>query len=117
MHAARGASARMADLNAVAESDIRRQGRWNNSAMNGAYLTTLPRGIVRSMAGFLTAEGHFYLPRAQVIPQNRLLKKYSLMSTIGMIVWLITVASELVQQKVFWNFLRFFVSPFFKTLC
>jgi hypothetical protein len=74
-HAARGASARMADLNGVAESDIRRQGQWNNSAMNGAYLTTLPRGIMRSMAGFPTAEGHFYLPRAQVIPPESLIKK------------------------------------------
>lgn len=65
----------MADLSGASESDIRRQGRWNNTTMNGAYLTSLPRGVMRAMAGFPTSEGHFYLSRAQLMPSQNLLKK------------------------------------------
>lgn len=74
-HAARGSSARMADLNGAAESDIRRQGHWNNTSMNGAYLTSLPRGVMRTMAGFPSTEGHFYLSRAQILPSESLQRK------------------------------------------
>lgn len=74
-HAARGSSARMADMNGADETDIRRQGRWNNSTMNGAYLTNLPRGVMRTMAGFPSGEGHFYLPRAQIQPPENLVRK------------------------------------------
>lgn len=73
-HVNRGAAARMADLQGVDESDIRRMGRWNNSAMNGAYLTGLPRGIMRSLAGF-PQQGTFYLPRATVTPPESLQAK------------------------------------------
>ncbi|SAL97444.1 hypothetical protein [Absidia glauca] len=54
------ASARMAGN----VDQIRRQGRWNNTTINGAYLTNLPRELVRSMAGFPTYEQFFYLARA-----------------------------------------------------
>ncbi|KAG2208658.1 hypothetical protein INT47_007756 [Mucor saturninus] len=42
-HIGRGSGARMADLAGVRQEIIRRQGPWNNSSMNGAYLTGLPR--------------------------------------------------------------------------
>lgn len=67
-HVTRGAGARMADLQGVEESEIWRMGRWNNSTMNDAYLTGLPRGIMRSLAGFPTTPGAFYLPRDTVVP-------------------------------------------------
>ncbi|ETL77352.1 hypothetical protein L917_21708 [Phytophthora nicotianae] len=42
-HAARGSGARMAELAGATESQIRRLGRWNTSAMEGCYLSALPR--------------------------------------------------------------------------
>ncbi|SAM05337.1 hypothetical protein [Absidia glauca] len=47
-----GSSARMAGNVCANVDQIRRQGRWNNTTTNGAYLTNLPRELVRSMAGF-----------------------------------------------------------------
>ncbi|KAG2199449.1 hypothetical protein INT47_011561 [Mucor saturninus] len=64
----------MADLQGVDESDICRKGRWNNSSMNGAYLTGLPRGIMRSLAGFLQQDT-FFLPRNTTIPPENLQAK------------------------------------------
>jgi hypothetical protein len=40
---------------------IRRQGRWNDTTINGAYLTNLPRELVRSMAGSSHMVGSFIL--------------------------------------------------------
>ena len=51
-HVNRGSGARMAELQCVPESDIRKLGGWNNSSLNGSYLTGLPRGIMRNLAGF-----------------------------------------------------------------
>ncbi|SAL98119.1 hypothetical protein [Absidia glauca] len=49
-----GLSVRMT-VNVCANVDqIRRHGRWNNTTINGAYLTNLPRELVRSMAGLPT---------------------------------------------------------------
>ncbi|SAM08729.1 hypothetical protein [Absidia glauca] len=45
-------------------AQIRRQGRWNNTTINGAYLTNLPIKLVQSMAGFPTYGRFFYLARA-----------------------------------------------------
>ncbi|SAM01858.1 hypothetical protein [Absidia glauca] len=47
---------------------IRRQGRWNNTSINGAYLTNLPRKLVRSMAGLPPWVRFFYLARAALNP-------------------------------------------------
>ncbi|SAM01113.1 hypothetical protein [Absidia glauca] len=49
-----GSSARMAGSVCANVDQIRRQGRWNNTAINGAYLTNLSRELVRSMADFPT---------------------------------------------------------------
>ncbi|SAM04079.1 hypothetical protein [Absidia glauca] len=54
---------------------IRRQGRWNSTTMNGAYLTNLQREFVRSMAGFPTCGRFFYLARAALNPPTSLCKK------------------------------------------
>ncbi|SAM00849.1 hypothetical protein [Absidia glauca] len=54
---------------------IRRQGRWNYTTINGAYLTNLPRELVRSMAGFPTCGRFFYLARAALKPPTILCKK------------------------------------------
>ncbi|SAM01372.1 hypothetical protein [Absidia glauca] len=49
-----GSSARMAGNVCANVDQIRRQGRWNNTTINGAYLTNLSRELVRSMSGFPT---------------------------------------------------------------
>ncbi|SAM06081.1 hypothetical protein [Absidia glauca] len=54
---------------------IRRQGRWNNTTINGAYLTNLPRELVRSMAEFPTYGRFFYIARAVLNPPTSLCKK------------------------------------------
>ncbi|SAM08894.1 hypothetical protein [Absidia glauca] len=54
---------------------IRRQGRWNNTTMNGVYLTNLPREFVRSMADIPTYGRFFYLARAALDPPTSLCKK------------------------------------------
>ncbi|SAM01200.1 hypothetical protein [Absidia glauca] len=63
-----GSSARMAG-NVFANVDqIQRQGRWNNTTINGAYLTNLPKELVRSMAGLPTYGRFFYLARGALNP-------------------------------------------------
>ncbi|SAM08487.1 hypothetical protein [Absidia glauca] len=70
-----GSSARMAG-NACANVDqIRRRGRWTNTTINGAYLTNLPRELVRPIAGFPTYGRFFYLARAALDPPTSLCKK------------------------------------------
>ncbi|SAM03627.1 hypothetical protein [Absidia glauca] len=59
-----GSSARMAGNVRANVDQIQRQGRSNNTTINGAYLTNLPRELVRSMAGFPTNGRFFYLARA-----------------------------------------------------
>ncbi|SAM08959.1 hypothetical protein [Absidia glauca] len=54
---------------------IRRQGRWNNTTINGACLTNLPRELVRSMAGFPTYGRFFYIACAALNPPTSLCKK------------------------------------------
>ncbi|SAM02554.1 hypothetical protein [Absidia glauca] len=49
-----GSSARMAGNVCANVDQLRRQGRWNNTTINGAYFTDPPRELVRSMAGFPT---------------------------------------------------------------
>ncbi|SAM07824.1 hypothetical protein [Absidia glauca] len=60
---------------------IRHQGRWNNTTINGAYLTNLPRELVRSMAGFPTYSRFYYIARAALSPPASLCKK--LLPAIG----------------------------------
>lgn len=94
-HVNRGSSARMADLQGVNESDIRRMGRWNNSSMNGAYLTGLPRGMMRSLAGF-PQQGTFHLPRNATIPSEDLQAKVFPEASI----WLSKIHEGLAEQTV-----------------
>ncbi|SAM00260.1 hypothetical protein [Absidia glauca] len=54
---------------------IRRQGRWNNTTINGAYLIKLPRGLVRSMEDFPAYGRFFYLARAAFNTPTSLCKK------------------------------------------
>ncbi|SAM09291.1 hypothetical protein [Absidia glauca] len=70
-----GSSARMAGNVCANVDQIRRQGRWNNTTMSGAYLTNLPRDLVRSMVGFPTYGRFFYLARAALNPPTSLCKK------------------------------------------
>ncbi|SAL96384.1 hypothetical protein [Absidia glauca] len=65
----------MAAIVGANEDQIRRQRRWNNTTMNGAYLTSLPREMMRSMAGFPTNDRSFYLVRAALDPPTSLCKK------------------------------------------
>ncbi|SAL99986.1 hypothetical protein [Absidia glauca] len=70
-----GSSARMAGNVCANVDQIRRQGRWNNTTINGAYLTNLPRELVQSMAGFPTYDRYFYIARATLNPPTSLFKK------------------------------------------
>ncbi|SAL95434.1 hypothetical protein [Absidia glauca] len=70
-----GASACMAGNVGANVNQIRRQGRWNNTTINGAYLTNIPRELVRSMAGFPTYGRFFYTARASRNPPTSLCKK------------------------------------------
>ncbi|SAL97148.1 hypothetical protein [Absidia glauca] len=56
-----GSLARMAGNVGANVDQIRRPGRWNNTTINGAYLTNLPRELVRSMAGFPTYGRFFFI--------------------------------------------------------
>ncbi|SAL98033.1 hypothetical protein [Absidia glauca] len=58
----------MAEIVGANEDQIRRQGRWNNATMNGAYLTSLPKEMVRLMASFPTKYRFFYFARAALDP-------------------------------------------------
>ncbi|POM71737.1 Hypothetical protein PHPALM_11653 [Phytophthora palmivora] len=70
-HAARGSGSRMAELAGATDSQIRRLGRWNASAMEGCYLTALPREAMRSLAGFPPDRRTFCLDRASLsLPEN-----------------------------------------------
>ncbi|SAL98108.1 hypothetical protein [Absidia glauca] len=50
-HIKGGSSARMAGNVCANVDQIRRQRRWNNTTINGAYLANLSRELVLSMAG------------------------------------------------------------------
>jgi hypothetical protein len=54
---------------------IRRQGRWNNTTINGAYLTNLSRELGQSMAGFPTYGRFFCIAGASLNPPTILCKK------------------------------------------
>ncbi|SAL95080.1 hypothetical protein [Absidia glauca] len=70
-----GSSARMAGNVCANVDQIRRQGRWNNTTIDGVYLTNLPRELVQSMAGFPTYGRSFYFARAALNPPTSLYKK------------------------------------------
>ncbi|SAM08506.1 hypothetical protein [Absidia glauca] len=70
-----GSPARMAGKVCANVNQIRRQGRWNNTTINGAYLTNLPRELVRSIAGISTWGRFFYLALATLNPPTSLCKK------------------------------------------
>ncbi|SAM09572.1 hypothetical protein [Absidia glauca] len=70
-----GSSARMAGNVCANVDQIRSEGPWNNITINGAYLTNLPRELLRSMAGFPTYARFFYLARAALNPPTSLCKK------------------------------------------
>ncbi|SAL98051.1 hypothetical protein [Absidia glauca] len=70
-----GSSARVACNMCTNVDQILRQSRWNNTTINVADLTNLPRELVRSMADFPTYGRFFYLTRAAVKPPTCLCKK------------------------------------------
>jgi hypothetical protein len=72
-HVTRGSSARMAEFLGADDNQIRRQGRWNNQAMENCYLTTIPREAVRGLAGFDPKRPSFSLARSSLMPSDRLL--------------------------------------------
>ncbi|KAG2223199.1 hypothetical protein INT45_011545 [Circinella minor] len=74
-HAGQQSGAKMADIRGAGESDIRRAGRWTNDALESAYLTNLPRALLRVMAGFHKDGGRFYLRRAIEKPDPKLCRK------------------------------------------
>ncbi|SAL95322.1 hypothetical protein [Absidia glauca] len=76
-----GSSARMAGNVCANVDQIPRQGRWNNTTINGSYLTDLPRELVRSMAAFPTYGRSFYIARAALNPPTSLCKE--LLPAIG----------------------------------
>jgi len=71
-HAGRGSGARYAEENGAEIDDVRRHGRWSNDVMETWYLTALPRGAIRVMAGFPADRGQYWLPRSSVDPPEAL---------------------------------------------
>ncbi|SAM05411.1 hypothetical protein [Absidia glauca] len=69
-----GSSARVAGNVCANVNQIRCNGRWNNTMINGAYLTNLPRELVQSMAGSPTYGRLFYLTRSALNPPTSLCK-------------------------------------------
>ncbi|KAN0085075.1 hypothetical protein V8E54_001542 [Elaphomyces granulatus] len=59
-HAPRASGAQIAELNGVAEGQIRRAGCWNNDQMTGCYLTNLPFEFMRGQADFEPAFSSSY---------------------------------------------------------
>ncbi|SAL94753.1 hypothetical protein [Absidia glauca] len=72
-----GSSTRMAGNACANVDEIRRQDRWNNTTINDAYLISLARELVLSMADFLAYVLFFYLARAALNPPTSLCKKLS----------------------------------------
>ncbi|SAM00326.1 hypothetical protein [Absidia glauca] len=70
-----GSSARMAGSVWANVDQIRRQRRWHNITINGAYLTNLSRKLVQSMADFPTYDRLFYLARAAPNPPTSFCEK------------------------------------------
>jgi hypothetical protein len=68
-------SAPMAGNVSANVDQIRRQGRWNNTTINGTYLTNLPKELVQSIASFPTYGRFLYLARAALNPPTSLCKK------------------------------------------
>jgi Centromere DNA-binding protein complex CBF3 subunit, domain 2 len=73
-HIFRGSALRMADLLGASESALRRGGRWDVSAMNPHYLTTLPRECMRVLAGCPASPGGYFIAR-NLDPAEELLKQ------------------------------------------
>ncbi|SAL98631.1 hypothetical protein [Absidia glauca] len=74
-----GSSVRMAGIVCANENQIRRQGRWNDTTMTSAYLTSLPREMLRSMAESPPPNGRsFYLARTALDPPTASARKLSL---------------------------------------
>ena len=74
-HSPRKQGPRHAELAGVPESQIRRAGRWNTDEMTGVYLSYLPRGFMRSIAGWPQQGKGYFLPRAQEIPDEALCRR------------------------------------------
>jgi hypothetical protein len=71
-HSRRKQGARHAELRGVPDSQIRRAGRWSTDALAGVYLSHLPRQFIRAIAGFSQEGKTYFLPRAQVVPDEAL---------------------------------------------
>lgn len=77
-HAARGSGARYAEASGAAEDELRRHGRrWQQDAIQKHYLTGLPKGVMRTINGFPSQPGEFYLKRACAVPSESLQKRIS----------------------------------------
>ena len=71
-HAGRMSEAKIAELRGVSESQIRRGGGWLSDATVASYLQSLPRKLMRSIAGHPPTMGGFELSR-DVRPPDSLL--------------------------------------------
>ena len=74
-HVGRGSSVRCAELQGVSEFDLRRMGRWNSNAMEGCYLSQLPRAGMRALSGFSPTSANYFLPRGTIYVPPSLQKK------------------------------------------
>jgi len=82
-HAAHGSGSRMAERAGASESHLRRLGRWNVGAMEGCYLTALPRDAMRSLAGFSPdRRSSFWSARRSFHPNHSSTKCFHLLKTI-----------------------------------
>jgi len=78
-HLMRATGARMAELGGATEDDIMRSGRWNQSTMVNCYLSKLPRGTVRTLAGFKVDGRDYHTLRIVPLPDTILNMVFSWM--------------------------------------
>lgn len=74
-HLPRRVGAQDAETHGTSLAQISQAGRWNQSVLVKAYLTHLPRQFMRVVAGFSSAAGDYFLPRAAHEPPQHLQKQ------------------------------------------
>ncbi|CEP11593.1 hypothetical protein [Parasitella parasitica] len=62
-HVPRGSATKMADNLGVPSSQISRMGQWSQDVMSNSYLDSVPRHLIRKLAGF-ESDANYYLARA-----------------------------------------------------
>lgn len=74
-HAMRPGGVNAADEAGCSGEQKRIGGRWSRDKMESAYLSQLPKAVMRSIAEFSKEKGGFYVPRSEIQPPDNLLNE------------------------------------------